>query len=115
MEKEGKFAEEERKIRDEAAERGRAKVPQLVRQSMDSQFAKLDYDPYDIKALLHPVEFVVFNGMNSGELNNVVLLSRNTSNPNLQTLHKSVAKAVENKKYEWKIARVDLEGNVEFE
>ena len=115
QEQEDKFGEEEKEIREKAAERGRAKVRELIKQSMDAQFAKLNYDPYDIKAILHPVEFVIFNGMNSGNLNNVVLLSRLSSNPNLQILQKGVAKAVEAKQYEWKVARVSLDGNIEFE
>ena len=115
QEEEDKFAEEEKEIREKAVERGRAKVIELVKQSMDTQFAKLSYDPYDIKALFHPVEFVIFNGMNSGNLNNVVLLSRLSSNQNLQTLQKGVAKAIEEKRYEWKVARVSLDGNIEFE
>lgn len=103
------------KKREKAAERGRAKVPEIVRQSMDTQFAKLSYDPYDIKPLLHPVEFVVFNGMNNGDINNVILLSRISSNPGLQNLQKAVAKAIDDKLYDWKVARVSLDGGVEFE
>lgn len=112
---ESEFEEKEGEIREKAAERGRAKVPEIVRRSMDSQFAKLSYDPYDIKPLLHPVEFVIFNGMNSGELNDIVLLSRVSQNQYLQNLQKSVAKVIEDKLYDWKVARVDLDGNVEFE
>jgi len=114
-EQEAKFEEEEDEIREKAAERGRAKVPEIVRQSMDKQFAKLNYDPYDIKPLLHPVEFAVFNGMNSGNIDNVILLSRISSNPNLQNLQKAVAKAIDDKLYDWKVARVSLDGDVEFE
>ena len=112
---ETEFEEKEGEIREKAAERGRAQVPDIVRRSMDSQFAKLRYDPYDIKPLLHPVEFVIFNGMNSGELNDIVLLSRGSQNQYLQNLQKSVAKAIEDKLYDWKVARVDLDGNVDFE
>ena len=112
---ESEFEEKEGEIREKAAERGRAQVPEIVRRSMDSQFAKLRYDPYDIKPLLHPVEFVIFNGMNSGELNDIVLLSRVSQNQHLQNLQKSVAKAIEDKLYDWRVARVDLDGNVEFE
>lgn len=114
-EQESEFKEKEGEIREKAAERGRAQVPEIVRKSMDTQFAKLTYDPYDIKPLLHPVEFVIFDGMNRGDLNSIVLLSRLSMNQNLQNLQKGVAKAVEDKLYDWKVARVDLDGNVEFE
>lgn len=115
IEEENEFASKESEIREKAAERGRAQVPVIVRKSMDTQFAKLTYDPYDIKPLLHPVEFAVFDGMNNGELKNVVLLSRTSSNSHLQNLQKAVAKAVDEKLYDWKVARVSMDGDVDFE
>lgn len=114
-EREREFAEKEGEIREKATERGRAQVPEIVRKSMDTQFAKLSYDPYDIKPILHPVEFAIFDGMNKGSLNNIVLLSRSSTNQNLQNLQKAVTRAVDDKLYDWKVARVSLEGNVEFE
>ena len=115
QEQESEFEEKEGEIREKAAQRGRAQVPEMIRKSMDTQFAKLRYDPYDIKALLHPVEFVVFDGMNKGELDNITLLSRLSTNSNLQNLQKAVAKAVNEKLYDWKVVRVSLDGDVEFE
>ena len=114
-EQEAEFEEKECEIREKAAERGRAQVPEIVRRSMNSQFAKLPYDPYDIKPLLHPVEFVVFDGMNKGELDNVTLLSRVSTNKYLQDMQKAVAKVVNEKQYDWKVVRVSLDGDVEFE
>ena len=114
-EQESKFAEEEGKIRELAIKRGRSKVPKLVKKSMDEQFAATKYDPYDIKAVLHPVEFIVFNGMNKGELDDVVLLSRTSSNKNISRLQKSIANVVKEKRYDWKVARVSLDGDIEFE
>jgi predicted Holliday junction resolvase-like endonuclease len=114
-EQESEFEEKEGEIREKAAERGRAQVPEMVRKSMDGQFAKLRYDPYDIKAILHPVEFVIFNGMNSGNLKDIVLLSRSSTNQYLQNLQKTAARVIEEKLYDWKVARVSSEGDVEFE
>jgi len=115
MEQESEFEEKEGEIRERAVERGRAQVPEIVKKSMDIQFAKLSYDPYDIKPILHPVEFAIFDGMNKGSLNSIVLLSRLSMNPNLQNLQKAVTRAVDDKLYDWKVARVSLDGMVEFE
>lgn len=112
---ESKFEEKEGDIREKARQRGRAKVPILVRQSMDKQFAKLSYDPYDIKPLLHPIDFVVFDGLNNKSLDDIILLSTNTLNSNLKTLQKGVANAVDNKQYDWKVARVSIDGKIEYE
>jgi predicted Holliday junction resolvase-like endonuclease len=108
------FDEKEKEIREKAAERGRAQVPQIVRKAMTDDFANLQYDPYDIKAILHPVEFVVFDGMNKESMNNVVLLAKQSMNPHLQDLQKQIAKTVEKKNYDWKIIRVSTDGNIEI-
>src|SRR3990172_5327795 len=63
--KEDKFTEEEKGLREEAHTRGRAQVHKLLLKSMSKEFAQLKFDPYDIKALLHPIDFVVFNRMNN--------------------------------------------------
>ena len=82
---------------------------------MDEKFAKLKYDPYDIKALLHPIDFVVFDGNHQEMLKNIVLMSRKTQNENLLQLHKGIARAVTDRKYDWKTVRVSEDGQVEYE
>ena len=47
-EKEIKFKEKEKEKRKKAVEKGRAQVPELVKQCFDKDIAKLPYDPYDI-------------------------------------------------------------------
>jgi len=113
--KETLFDERERKLRDQAAERGRRKVPILIRKSVDSQFAKLKYNPYDIKALLHPVDFVVFDGLESKEdLRKIVFLSKAVDNEQLNGLRNSIEKTVEEKRYNWQVARVPIDGRIEM-
>ena len=81
---------------------------------MTKEFAKLKYDPYDIKAILHPIEFIVFDGMNKEEMNNVVLLAKKSSNPYLQEIQKRISRTVEDKKYDWKVLRAGLDGEIEI-
>lgn len=111
---EEKFEEEEQNIREKAVQRGRLQVPKLVNKSLNKQFANLKYDPYDIKAILHPIDFVAFDGMNKGQVQNVTLLSSKTTNPLLQNLHKAIAEAVKEKAYDWKVLRVSQDGSVEY-
>jgi len=113
--KEALFDEKEKKLRDQAAQRGRRKVPIMIRKSMDSQFAKLKYNPYDIKALLHPVDFVVFDGLQDKEdLQNIVFLSKAVNNEQLNGLRNSIQKTVEEKRYNWQVARVSIDGKIEM-
>jgi predicted Holliday junction resolvase-like endonuclease len=114
-EKEALFDEREKNLRDQAAERGRRKVPIMIRQSMDSQFAKLKYNPYDIKALLHPVDFVVFDGLEGKkDLQKIVFLSKKVENEQLNGLRNSIEKIVDEKKYNWQTARVSIDGKIEM-
>lgn len=115
QQQEEKFEEEEKEIREKAAERGRAQVPKIVKKSMVKEFAKLKYDPYDIKAILHPIEFVVFDGMNNESMNNVVLLAKRSTNPHLQDLQKKIANVVDKKQYDWKVIRVSTDGTIDIE
>jgi len=103
------------KIREQAAERGRLKVPSLIRKSMDSQFSRLKYNPYDIKALLHPVDFVVFDGLeNKGDIRNIVFLSKAVDNEQLNGLHDSIDKIIKQRNYDWQVARVSVDGIIEM-
>ncbi|KER07064.1 Endonuclease archaeal Holliday junction resolvase protein [Marine Group I thaumarchaeote SCGC AAA799-E16] len=112
--KEDKFAEEESKIREESRKKGREQVPKLINQSLNKNFLKLKYDPYDVKAILHPIDFVAFDGMNEGQVNNVTLLSNKTENPHLQSIHGEIAKAIKNKAYDWKVLHVAEDGEVTY-
>ena len=114
--KEDKFKAKEKEMRSKATEKGRAQVPELVKQCFDQNLAKLPYDPYDIKAIWHPIDFVVFDGLNEKkDVDNVVLLSRKTKDKDLNTVRKTVKKTIEKEKYDWRIARVAVDGNITLE
>jgi len=112
---ENDFSEKESMIREKAVERGRKKVPKLIQKSMDDKFAKLNYDPYDIKPVLHPIDFLVFDGMNKKKLNEIILLSRKTTHSVMLNLQKSVTNVIKNKLYDWKVARVSIDGQIQYE
>ncbi len=114
-EKEEKLKEEEEGLREKARERGRTQVPKLVQKSMYTEFAKLKYDPYDIKAILHPVDFVVFNGLNREQIKDVVFLSKRTDNRYLNEIRTTIKSVVEKGAYDWQTARVDINGSIKFE
>ena len=73
-----------------------------------------EYDPYDVKAILHPIDFVVFDGMNKGQVEDVTLISNKTTNPNMQILHKAIEKAVKSKSYDWKVLHVAKDGEITY-
>lgn len=112
---EKKFDEEKARIKDEAREKGTALAKKKARECMGGGLARARFDPYDIKAILHPVEFAVFDGMKDGELKSVILASRKTGDPRMAALHKAARGAVESGRYDWKLMRVDSRGGVSVE
>jgi predicted Holliday junction resolvase-like endonuclease len=114
--REEQFNEQEIKIREAAHERARKKVPKLICKCIDKGIVRLKYNPYDIKTLLHPVDFVVFNGLNNEKkLEGIIFLSKGTREPGLNKIRNSLSAAIDDEKYDWHIARVSIEGNIEIE
>ena len=83
---------------------------------MSPQLQALKLDPYDVKPISNPVDFVVFNGMDKKEsVNDIMFLSKQINNPELNTIRKQVSKAISDKKYQWQTCRVSNEGEIDFE
>ena len=114
--KEALFDEQEEKLRKAAVERGRARVPKLVRRCMDKDISSFRFNPYDIKALLHPVDFVVFKGLNEKDrIENIAFLARKSSNDVLNRIRDSLKSSIDREEYDFRIARVTIEGDVRLE
>jgi len=113
--KEDIFEEKEDELRKKSIERGRRKVEKIVFNSLQDGFMKTNYNPYDVKAILHPVDFVVFNGMTNGNIEDISFLSKQTNNRELTLLRDSVQDTIKNKRYDWEVARVSAEGKLKIE
>lgn len=110
------FEEKERELRDKSIERGRKKVPRLIERCLCPEFRKMKYDPYDIKAIMHPVDFVVFDGLNQeSEIKSITFLSRKPSSQEQIKIIESMRKTINNNNYDWRVARITLDGKVNFE
>ena len=103
QEKQAEFEQQASDIKDAAIKRGREKVPKMIMSSLSDKVVSSRYDPYDIKPINHPIDYIIYDGMNKASVENVILLYQ--KNDNLAQLHKSIHETVENKKYDWKVAR----------
>ena len=110
-----KFEEEKKALQMQARDEGQRTARRRVKKTMSREMAKLRFDPYDIKPILHPVDFAVFNGVHEDAVRDVLLMSKRTGNPHLARLHKDVEHAIKSKSYDWKTVRVSPEGNISFE
>ncbi|AIF84607.1 Endonuclease related to archaeal Holliday junction resolvase [Candidatus Nitrososphaera evergladensis SR1] len=109
------FEEKAEELRQSATEKGRKQVPDILRRSMSIEFMNLSYNPYDIKALMHPVDFIIFDGLHSAEnVKEIIFLSKKISNNGLNKIRESIRDAIRNGSYNWQVARVDLEGKITY-
>ena len=82
------FSSKEAAIRKEAAEKARKQLPILIKKSLSDQIASLKFNPYDIKPILYPIDYVIYDGMEKGAIDNVIFLHNKNKNPKMSELHK---------------------------
>jgi predicted Holliday junction resolvase-like endonuclease len=108
------FEEKERRLRDLSIARGRKKVSSVVQKLLIPQLSKFKVNPYDIKFVSHPIDYVVFEGLNDDNLNRILLLSKETKNQELQSIRKQIKNVIDTGNVEWAVARYN-EGKIELE
>jgi predicted Holliday junction resolvase-like endonuclease len=113
--KEADFDDEEGELREAARERGRKQAQKVISRAICSSLKALKLDPFDVKPILHPVDFVVFKGMNEKEsISDIMFLSREYGCPSLNALREQIKNAVQSKQYDWQVARIDKKGQISF-
>ncbi len=114
--KEEEFDKIESALREAAVEKGRKEAQKVFSKAIKADLRKLKLDPYDIKPILNPVDFLVFKDMNSrGVISDIMFLSKKIENQNINLLRAQVKKVIKNKNYEWLVARLDNTGQIEIE
>ena len=110
------FDEKEDKLREKAVEKGRKEAQRVFNNAISPEFKSLKLDPFDLKPILNPVDFIAFNGMNRLEtVNNLTLLWKRSDIPSLNPVRKQIQDAIAHKRFEWKVARIDEKGSIIFE
>lgn len=98
-----------------ARESGRKEADKLIKK-IDTIFSPNKLNPNDAKVVFHPVDFLVFNGMNSNKgdstIKNLTFLDKDDKRGENAMLQKSIQRAVESENYEWLTLRVEENGNI---
>lgn len=98
-----------------AREAGRKSADKVVKK-IDPVFYPLKLNPNDAKVIFHPVDFLVFNGMNNhigdNSIKQILLLDKNNKSGQSLSIQKSIEKVVQTKSYEWLTLRVDNDGKI---
>lgn len=104
--------------REAARESGRKSADKLVKK-IDPIFSPIKLNPNDAKVIFHPVDFIVFNGMNSNsgdvKIKNIILLDKSSRKGEHKKIQKSIENAVNQSNYEWLTLRVKENGTISEE
>ncbi|UCH05779.1 MAG: hypothetical protein JSW05_06335 [Candidatus Thorarchaeota archaeon] len=89
------------------------KARKRVVEIVDSALPGCKYHPQDIKAVLHPIDYVVFCGMTEcDEIEKIVCFSVETDDNALKKVRRSIERTIDGKSYSWNVARVLDDGTV---
>ena len=114
--REAEFDAVKDELREAARIEGRKQAEVVFNNAIKQDFRRMKFDPIDIKPVLNPVDFLVFQDMNkSAEITDLVFLSKKLENPMINKLREQVKTSIDNNNYEWLVARIDNEGKIEFE
>ncbi|MDX8549271.1 Holliday junction resolvase [Methanospirillum sp. J.3.6.1-F.2.7.3] len=106
---EGLFKEwqirEEQKIRQDAVHRSHAVIKGKITEHLVPWFSKFPYNPSDARFLGSPVDFIIFNGLSEGNLNEIVIVEVKTGTSSLSPRERSVARIVEERKIRFEVIR----------
>lgn len=108
--------EESRKRLEELAHRRGRRLAQAAVRKLDPVFAPRKLNPDDAKVIFHPIDYVVFKGMNGEDsIKRIVLLDREARPGARRRVQRSIEKAVDKGKYEWLSIRVLDDGTIKEE
>ena len=114
--REAEFDAVKGELREAARIEGRKQAEVVFNNVIKKDFKRMKFDPIDIKPVLNPVDFLVFQDMNkSEEITDLVFLSKKLENPMINRLREQVKTSIDNNNYEWLVARIDNEGKIAFE
>jgi len=114
--KEEQFEEKEKELREKAREKGRKEAEKAINRAICPSLRAFKLDPFDVKPILHPIDFVVFKGMNKEEsISDIIFLSKPYDCPSLNLIRRDIKSAVSKNRYDWQVARIDEKGNIAFE
>ena len=103
------FVERERQARQDSVERSRATLSGQFLEKLAPRFPEFPYDPTDLRFLGTPVDYIVFDGLSRGEVQQIVFLEVKSGRSSLNAAQRRVRDAVEAGAVRWDVYRVPSE------
>jgi predicted Holliday junction resolvase-like endonuclease len=98
--------ESEEGIRQDAIERSRAVILGKVSEHLVPFFPGFQHNPKDARFLGTPVDFVVFDGLDDGEVRRITFVEVKTGSSSLNTRERQVRNVVKQRVVEWEELRI---------
>jgi predicted Holliday junction resolvase-like endonuclease len=103
------FADDEGDIREEARRQGQLEARRKLRE-IAPFFVARKIDPQDVKPLFHPVEYIVFRGMQTDRCASVDFIDHPATNRDREKIQRSMQHAIEAGNLEWQTFRIGEDG-----
>jgi predicted Holliday junction resolvase-like endonuclease len=98
----------EKYIREDAVRRSRSSVVGKVTEHLIPYFGQFEYNPKDVRFLGTPVDLVIFNGMDEGNIREIVFAEIKTGDQaQLTTRERQIRNLITENKIKWKLIRVN--------
>lgn len=101
----------EEELRAKARTKGQAAAKRKLRK-IDPVFSGVGIDPQDVKVIFDPVEFVVFDGLNAGEVKQVKFMGHHPTSKAQEKVQQSLVSAIDAGNLDFKTLRVNGDGQV---
>jgi len=108
---EARFDDTEETLREKARQKGRKAVEKKIL-GIDPALKKIKSNPKDIKVIAHPVDLVVFDGLNDGGLKKILFVNR-CKRRNKRSFCKHLENALSKKRYLWETVKIKQDGAIE--
>jgi len=100
------FRDRERDIRRDSVDRSRATLSGQFLEKLAPYLPDFPYDPTDVRFLGTPVDYVVFDGLAEGDLQEIVFLEVKSGRSSLRSSQRRVRDAVDAGAVRWDVYRV---------
>jgi predicted Holliday junction resolvase-like endonuclease len=108
---EERLGEREEELREVARKKGRKQALKAVK-LLDPVFTPRKLNPDDAKVLFHPVDYIVFNGMKTASIRNLLLLDRSGTTKDRRVLQRSIERTISRGHYDCVTISIDEDGTV---
>lgn len=97
----------EKEIRKDAIEKSKAVITGKVTEHLIPYLPEFKYNPKDTRFIGSPIDLIVFDGLDDGELRKIVFVEVKSGKSTLSKRERLIRDAIEQKRVEWEILRIE--------